>query len=146
MALEIAERNHHAASLLVVGIRENGLVIANIIAALIREVYPGTVDVYALNIDKKDPGEIVIEPAMEGNGKVILMVDDVANSGRTMLYALQPLLPLRPSAIQTLALVERTHKSFPVDVDYVGISVSTTLDEHITVEVDNGEVTGAWME
>jgi pyrimidine operon attenuation protein/uracil phosphoribosyltransferase len=45
-----------------------------------------------------------------------------------------------------LALVERTHKTFPVDVDYVGISVSTTLDEHIYVEVLNDAVIGAWME
>ena len=62
-----------------------------------------------------------------------------------MLYALKPLLNQLPKKIQTLALVERTHKSFPVDVDYVGFSVSTTLDEHILVEVANGEVTGAWL-
>ena len=62
-----------------------------------------------------------------------------------MLYALKPLLNQLPKKIQTLALVERTHKSFPVDVDYVGFSVSTTLDEHILVEVADGEVMGAWL-
>jgi pyrimidine operon attenuation protein/uracil phosphoribosyltransferase len=59
---------------------------------------------------------------------------------------LKPLLEQLPKKIQTLARVERTHKTFPVDVDYVGFSVSTTTDEHILVEVEKGEVTGAWMD
>ena len=83
---------------------------------------------------------------MDFNDKTIVLIDDVANSGRTMLYALKPLLLQLPKKIQTLALVERTHKSFPVDVDYVGLSVSTTTDENIVVEVENGEVMGAWLD
>ena len=63
-----------------------------------------------------------------------------------MLYALKPLLETYPKKIQTLALVERTHKSFPIDVDYVGLSISTTLDEHIYVEVNEDEIGGAWIE
>ena len=63
-----------------------------------------------------------------------------------MLYALKPLLEYLPKKIQTLALVERTHKTFPIDVDYVGLSVSTTTDEHISVEVDSSEILGAWMD
>ena len=73
------------------------------------------------------------------------MIDDVANSGRTMLYALKPLLDQHPASIQTLALVERTHKLFPVSVDYVGHSVSTAKDEMIVVEVKDGEVEGAYL-
>jgi pyrimidine operon attenuation protein/uracil phosphoribosyltransferase len=83
---------------------------------------------------------------MDYNGKVVILIDDVANSGSTMLYALKPLLLSYPKKIQTLALVERTHKSFPIDVDYVGLSISTNLDEHINVEVESGEVGGAWIE
>jgi pyrimidine operon attenuation protein / uracil phosphoribosyltransferase len=63
-----------------------------------------------------------------------------------MLYALKPLLNQHPKKIQTLALVERTHKTFPIGMDYVGLSISTNLDEHISVQVQNGEVLGAWME
>ena len=57
-----------------------------------------------------------------------------------------PLLEKHPKKIQTLALVERTHKNFPVDLDYVGLSISTTLNEHITIEVGKDKVMGAWME
>ncbi|MEO7490269.1 MAG: phosphoribosyltransferase family protein, partial [Ferruginibacter sp.] len=87
-----------------------------------------------------------VEPAMDFNGKIILLIDDVANSGKAMLYALKPFLETHPKKIQTLALVERTHKSFPIDLDYVGLSFSTTLDEHIYVEVEGTDVVGAWME
>jgi pyrimidine operon attenuation protein/uracil phosphoribosyltransferase len=77
---------------------------------------------------------------------VIILIDDVASSGKTMLYALKPFLEMQPKKIETLVLVERTHKTFPVKVDYVGLSVATTLQEHIYVEVTEGEITGAYMD
>jgi pyrimidine operon attenuation protein/uracil phosphoribosyltransferase len=112
----------------------------------LQEVFKGEIIVTALSLDKKNPAIVTIEPAIDFNDKVILLIDDVANSGKTMLYALKPLLETYPKKIQTLALLERTHKSFPIDLDYVGLSISTTLDEHIFVEVDGTDVIGAWME
>jgi pyrimidine operon attenuation protein/uracil phosphoribosyltransferase len=76
----------------------------------------------------------------------VVIIDDVTNSGRTILYALKPLMDFHPKRVQTLALVERMHKTFPIKPDYVGLSVATTLQEHIQVEVENGEVTGAYLE
>lgn len=146
MALEIAERNYSEPEIIFLGIKDNGTVIANKIAAALKQVFSGTVLVLELYIDKKHPGAVTITPAVDFNNKTVILVDDVANSGRTMLYALKPLLEQHPKKIQTLALVERTHKTFPVDVDYVGLSVSTTPDEHIYVDVENGEITGARME
>ena len=52
----------------------------------------------------------------------------------------------QPKKIQTLALVDRTHKTFPVHTDYVGFALATTLQEHIFVEVSGEIVTGAWLE
>jgi pyrimidine operon attenuation protein/uracil phosphoribosyltransferase len=145
MALEIAERNYAEPEIILLGIKENGTVIAQKIAAELKTVFKGSIAVFDVYIDKKQPVDITITPAADFNGKTVILVDDVANSGRTMLYALKPLLNQHPKKIQTLALVERTHKTFPVDVDYVGLSVSTTPDEHIYVDVKNGEVTGVRM-
>lgn len=145
MALQVVEQNHAETQLVLIGIKNNGLVIAEMISRYIKEVYTGEVLVLELRMDKRNPLTINIDTAFDFNGKTIVLIDDVANSGRTMLYALKPLLQQLPKKIQTLALVERTHKSFPVDVDYVGFSVSTTLDEHILVEVENGEVAGVWL-
>lgn len=146
MALEVAERNYNEAALTLIGIKDSGTVIAKKISGYLKDTFKGDIQVVELGIDKKHPGAVTIKPATDFNDKTIILVDDVANSGRTMLYALKPLLDQHPKKIQTMALVERTHKTFPVDVDYVGISVSTTPDEHIYVEEANGEITGAWIE
>jgi len=145
MALQVAERNYENDSLVLIGIKENGIFIAYKIAGYLKEVFTGNVQVVDLWLDKKDPGEIKLSADINFNDKTILLIDDVANSGRTMLYALKPLLQQKPREIQTLALVERTHKKFPVAVDYVGLSISTTQQENIVVDVKDGEVMGARM-
>lgn len=145
MALQVVEQNYNTRELVLIGIKANGTVIAEKIQQYLKEVFAGEVIVLELSMDKKKPLAITLNAPLDFNDKTILLIDDVANSGRTMLYALKPLLDQLPKKIQTLALVERTHKTFPVTVDYVGFSISTTLDEHISVEVENGEVTGAWL-
>ncbi len=62
-----------------------------------------------------------------------------------MFYALQPLLKFYPRQVETLSLLERTHKRFPIELNYAGHSVSTTKDEMIVVKVNNGEVEGAYF-
>lgn len=145
MALQVVEQNYTEKQIVLIGIKAHGTVIAENISQFLKENFTGEVLVLELSMDKKNPLNISLNNSIDFNGKTILLIDDVANSGRTMLYALKPLLEQLPKKIQTLALVERTHKSFPVDVDYVGLSISTTEDEHISVEVKDGEVVGAWM-
>jgi pyrimidine operon attenuation protein / uracil phosphoribosyltransferase len=146
MALEIAERNYNEPQLILIGIKDHGTVIAKKIGDYLKANFKGEIIVLELSIDKKHPAAVTLSADMDFNNKAIVLMDDVANSGRVMLYALKPFLEQYPKKIQTLALVERTHKNFPVDVDYVGISVSTTLDEHIYVEVENDTISGAWIE
>jgi pyrimidine operon attenuation protein / uracil phosphoribosyltransferase len=62
-----------------------------------------------------------------------------------MFYALKPFLHSSPKKIQTLALVERSHKQFPIQTDYTGLSIATTLQEHISVETEGERITGAWL-
>ena len=147
MALQVVEQNYEEPELVLIGIRDNGIVIARKISDYLNGLYKGNLVVVELTINKKKPTDIIsLLPVTDFNGKAVLLIDDVSNSGSTMLYALKPLLENYPKRIQTLALVERTHKSFPIDVDYVGLSISTTPDEHIYVEVDGEEVGGAWIE
>lgn len=146
MALEVVENNYDEPALILIGILDNGIVIAQRIREYLDGVFPGTVTVVEMSMNKKKPEAITLQPAAELNNCVIILIDDVANSGSTMLYALKPLLENYPKKIQTLALVERTYKSFPIHVDYVGLSISTSQDEYIFVEVEGGEIMGAWIE
>jgi len=146
LALEVVENNYDEPQLILVGIRENGMVIANEISEYLKEIFNGEIIIVELSLNKKRPEEITLNRTIDFNNKAVLLIDDVANSVSTMLYALKPLLETFPKKIQTLALVERTYKSFPIDVDYVGLSVSTTPDQHIFVEVVDNQVNGAWIE
>ena len=145
MALEIIENNLEEPELILIGIRDHGSVIAKAIQEHLQKLSSVQTKLLHLSLDKKHPGKIEINEEVDFTGKAIILIDDVTNSGKTMLYALQPLLPFYPKEIQTLALVERSHKAFPIHTDYVGISLATTLQDHIYVEVDGDRVTGAYI-
>ncbi len=145
MALEIAERNEGVKEMFIIGIKENGIYIANKIEEYLQPHFAGKLKTIALTINKKKPNEVILSEEVSMENKLILLVDDVANSGKTMLYALRPLLLKFPGQIQTLALVERTHKMYPIALNYVGLSVSTTKKETIVVTVEDGNITGAFL-
>lgn len=148
MALEVAENLYgDNAPVILIGIKDSGMVIAEKMQALLAPLLaPAEIKVISCSINKKSPGEVLFSHDINFTGMNVLVIDDVTNSGRTLLYALKPLLAFLPKRIQTLSLVERMHKNFPVKIDYVGLSIATTLKEHIQVEVNNGEVIGAYLE
>lgn len=146
MALELAEHlSGDESPVVIIGIRNSGTVIAEKIGTLLKEYISNNLQVISLSMDKTKPVTIQLSETMDFNNLNVIIADDVTNSGRTLLYALKPLLDFHPKSIQTLVLVERMHKLYPVKPDYVGLSVATTLQDHIQVEVENGEVTGAYI-
>lgn len=145
MAYEILENNLDEPELILAGIRDSGSVIARNIQQLLQQIGGMKTEIIDISLDKKNPDEITLSRKMDFTNKVIVVVDDVANSGKTMLYAMKPFLEFQPKKIQTLALVERTHKKYPVKTDYVGLSVATTLQEHIYVDVEASVIKGAYM-
>lgn len=145
MAYEILENNVDEEEVILAGIRDSGSVIARNIQQLLQQISNLKTDIIDITLDKKNPGEITLSKSISFDNKVIVVVDDVANSGKTMLYAMKPFLAFHPKKIQTLALVERTHKKYPVKTDYVGLSVATTLQEHIFVDVESNTIKGAYL-
>lgn len=146
MAYEILEHNADEQGIILAGIKDHGSVIARCIQKILREISGLRTELISLSLDKKNPKEVILEPLINFDNKVVILVDDVSNSGKTLTYALKPFLQSHPKKIQTLVLVERRHTVFPVQPDYVGLSVATTLQEHIYVEVEGEDVVGAWME
>jgi pyrimidine operon attenuation protein/uracil phosphoribosyltransferase len=145
MALEIAEQNSGEPDLVIAGIQGNGAVVARYLVRELEGIGGFNIHSLLIRINKKDPLDVSLEEHADLENKTIILVDDVADSGRTMLYALKPFLSAHPRKIQTLVLVERSHKLFPVQTDYTGLSITTTLQEHITVETDGDTITGAWL-
>lgn len=146
MALELAEQlNGDTTPVFILGIRNSGTVIAEQIAAHLKQYVSNQIQTASLSLDKTLPKEVEINIEADLNEVHVVIADDVTNSGRTLLYALKPLLEFHPKTIQTLVLVERMHKLFPVKPDFVGLSVATTIQDHIQVEVKDGEIEGAYI-
>lgn len=148
LAYEILENNPGEQKLILAGIRDNGSIIAAYIRNLLLEITDKGISIALIDIslDKRTPGEVTLSQFLPFDDQVIIVVDDVASSGKTLLYAMKPFLEFHPRKIESLVLVERTHKAFPIQPDYTGLSLSTTLQEHIYVEVEGQQVKGAYLE
>ncbi len=145
MALEIAEQlSDEEGEIIIFGIEKSGTVIAEHVAAYLRNLR-SNVTVERLIINKQDPHGVSISKGLDLNNRNVIVADDVSNSGRTLLYAMQPLMHFYPRRIQTLVLVERMHKQFPIKPDYVGLSVATAPADFITVEVNESGIEGAFL-
>ena len=140
---EIAERNADCDSLIIAGVAGNGVVVAKAIINELQQILSCPLQFITIAIDKNNPLEVSLSEQSDFDNKTIILVDDVANSGKILLYSLKTFLRYQPKSIQTLVLVERSHKLFPVRTDYVGLSIATTLQEHIRVQTEGDKITGA---
>lgn len=145
MALEVAEQNLDEKELIIAGINGNGEIVAKILTEELNKIHSFQIQTITIHINKKEPQQVSLKEPINFDNKSIIIVDDVANTGRIIMYALKPFLNFHPKKIQTLVLVERSHKLFPIQNDYTGLSVATTLLEHISVETEGEEITGAWL-
>lgn len=137
MAYQIVEENYEEKEIIMIGLLEEGHVYARMLKKEIETISKVCVHLHSMSIDKAKPlsRPIVLEPAhFDYSEKTVLLVDDVANTGKTLFYALRPLLGFSPKKVMTAVLVDRQHKIFPVLIDFVGLSLSTTMQEHIGVE------------
>ena len=146
MAYEILEDNTDEKEIILAGIRESGSVVARVIQKMLGEISSIKTELITVTLDKKKPVEVSLSKKIDFNNRIIILTDDVSNSGKTLLYALKPFIEYHPKKIQILVLVERTHTSFPVRPDYVGLSIATTIQEHIFVEVKDDSISGAYLQ
>ncbi len=149
MAYEIYERNFEESEIVLLGINKRGMVIAQrLLDHLLAIAKNIMITVSRVELSPANPlaERIHLEmPAEELDGKVVILVDDVANTGRTLFYAMRPILEVLPKKVEAAVLVDRMHKSFPVRADYVGHSLATTLAENIFVEVINVSENAAYL-
>ena len=140
LAIEILEQNYNELEIILAGINNNGLDFAKMLMDELVAITDKTITLTELNLSPAAPlsREVTIGIDKEElNDKVIIIVDDVANTGRTIFYAYKPLLDILAKKIQVAVLVDRKHKAFPIKVDYVGMSLFTTMHDNIDVQIKN---------
>lgn len=138
MAIEIIEKNYAEKEIYLAGINNNGLRFATELKDKLQSLSDITFHIIPIKLNPADPisEEVSIGEDLKNlHNKVIIIIDDVANSGRTIFYAMKPLLDVVPKKVQVAVLVDRKHKSFPIHVDYVGLSLATTSKENIDVKL-----------
>lgn len=149
LAYEIIENNYNEKQIILAGINNNGVNFAKLLLKDLQKISNCTFTLGNLTLNPADPlsEPITIDIASkEIKNKPIIIIDDVANTGRTIFFALKPLLEILPKKVEAAVLVDRTHKSFPIKVDYVGLSLATTLKDNIDVQLKGVEEMAVYLD
>ena len=139
IAYQIYEANVDEEEIIIAGIEGGGLKLANKIATLLKKITEAKIHLCKVKMDKSNPlnsGVSTSIPEDEYRNKSIVLIDDVLNSGTTLIYGVHHFLKTPIKQLKTAVLVNRNHKKYPVKADYKGISLSTSLHEHVHVAFD----------
>jgi pyrimidine operon attenuation protein/uracil phosphoribosyltransferase len=142
LAWQIYENNSQENEIVLVGIFGRGEVIASKLSKVINQISSIKTKVGTIHLDKDNPyqNEITTDlDEVDYTNKVVILIDDVLNSGKTLMYASKYFLTTPLIKLSTVVLVDRTHNRFPIKADYLGLSLATTLQEYITVSLDGNE-------
>lgn len=139
IARQILEEFHEADVLHLISIAGNGEPVGLRIGAIVAEIGGKTVHTSTLTLNKSNPLEeaiVLSQPLDELKSQQVIILDDVLNSGKTLMYAVHHILGAGPARVATAVLIDRIHRSFPVRADFCGLTLSTNLKEHIEVSIE----------
>ena len=142
MAWQIYETHYQESTIVLAGINGNGYVLAKRLATLIESISTIKILLTEVHINKREPFNSPIKLDIEQSDfsdKVVLLVDDVLNSGKTMIYGVKHFLQVPVKAIQVSALIDRKHHRFPIRTDFAGLVLSTSIKDHVAVQLGNDE-------
>ena len=143
LAHELSEDCYQESLIFIGGIHGNGIELAKRLQTGMSEILSNDIDLFEIFVNKEEPWKEAIRlsvPEEKLKNAYLILVDDVVNSGKTMQFALTKLLTFPTAAIKTVALVDRTHRRFPIKADFVGLSLSTTLKERVEVDLTEGNM------
>jgi pyrimidine operon attenuation protein/uracil phosphoribosyltransferase len=141
IAYQIYENNINENTIVIAGIDKNGFLFAKNIQKELEKISPIKTVMCKVIIDKKNPLNPITMSLTkkEYSNQSIVLIDDVLNSGATLIYAIKHFLNVPLKKFKTAVLVNRNHKKYPVKADFKGISLSTSIQEHINVEFKHNE-------
>ncbi|SFS33208.1 phosphoribosyltransferase family protein [Lutibacter maritimus] len=135
IAYQIYETNSNEKEIIIAGINGNGYVFAQNIVKILKEISTIKIVLCEVKIDKKNPLKKVETdiPSNDYKNKSLVLVDDVLSSGTTLMYGIKHFLEVPLKKFKTAVLINRNHKKYPVKADFKGISLSTSMQEHVAV-------------
>ncbi|KAF2520211.1 phosphoribosyltransferase [Flavobacterium salilacus subsp. salilacus] len=141
MAYQIYETFADEKEVVLAGIASNGYIFAQRLAAVLEKISDLKIILCEVKINKQQPLDDVHTSLTqeEYTNKALVLVDDVLNSGTTLIYGVKHFLDVPLKKFKTAVLVDRNHKQYPVKADFKGLSLSTSLQEHIKVVFTDDE-------
>jgi len=138
IAFQIYESNVNEEEIIIAGIDSNGYILAKKLKLALQKISDINPILCKVSIDKKHPWETIKTSIKveEYKNKSLVLVDDVLNSGTTLIYGVKHFLNVPLKQFKTAVLVNRNHKKYPVKADFKGISLSTSLHEHVEVVLE----------
>jgi pyrimidine operon attenuation protein/uracil phosphoribosyltransferase len=138
MAYQILEDNFDEEEIMIAGILPSGDKIARRLKVILDEIAPFKIKLIGIELDKQSTKlKAKIDFEIEDcHNKVIILVDDVLNTGKALAYGFGVFLDVPLKKLRTAVLVDRNHKKFPMTTDYAGLALSTVLKEHVDVVLD----------
>lgn len=135
IAYQIHERNNNESHIFLIGVHKNGYTLAKLINRELKLISKSTIKLCSIKINKKDPFEKIESDfdLLKLKNKSVVLIDDVLNSGKTLIYAAKFILDIPLSNFKTAVLIDRNHKKFPIKIDFKGISLSTSIEENVNV-------------
>ncbi|WP_299251907.1 phosphoribosyltransferase family protein [uncultured Lacinutrix sp.] len=135
IAYQIYEANSNETEVILAGIDSNGYILAKKLKTVLSKISPIQPILCKVIIDKKNPLEVIKTSISKEDytNKSVILIDDVLNSGTTLIYGVKHFLDVPLKKFKTAVLVNRNHKKYPVKADFKGISLSTSLNEHVEV-------------
>ena len=146
ISYEIYEENFDDKSILICGIEKNGSIIAKRIIKELESICDIEIEFMSINLNKRKPLNTVEIKSSKNNikNKSIILIDDVSNTGKTLIYVIKELIKFEPKKINTAVLVNRDHTLFPIKINFIGLSLSTSIKSHIEVNLGNKDI-GAYL-
>jgi pyrimidine operon attenuation protein/uracil phosphoribosyltransferase len=138
IAYQIYEANFNHKAIYMIGVAKSGVLFAKSIITVLKEISDLDIHFIQLEINKKDP-HLPIKTSEDLSvlkNQSVVLVDDVLNTGSTLIYAVKHLLEVPIKQLKTAVLVNRNHKNYPIKADFKGISLSTSINEHIEVNLN----------
>ncbi|SDW93907.1 pyrimidine operon attenuation protein / uracil phosphoribosyltransferase [Lutibacter oricola] len=139
IAYQIYECNCNEKEIVIAGITGNGFIFAKNLARVLEEISDLKVILCEVLIDKRNPLKTITTSinVEDYKNKSLILVDDVLNSGSTLIYGIKHFLEVQLKQFLTAVLIDRNHKKYPVKADFKGISLSTSLREHVNLVYSN---------
>ena len=146
IAYQIYESHIDETEIILAGIESKGYIFAEKINTILKEICNIKVTLCKVKMDKKNPlGTVETSLSSdEYKDKCVVLVDDVLNSGTTLIYGVMHFLNVPLKQFKTAVLINRNHKRFPIKADFKGLSLSTSLQEHIEVRFEENN-DSAWL-